>query len=333
MTGKTHYKLGIMYYIIFSILPLMSAVPLLQGNSRITLASVGAAALGALIVDSDTERSLISQVNPVAYGTNKVVSTVEMLFNRILRLVIGTVAGYLILSNLSKITQIFGSGDKTYYIAYFTAFTCIFAGVTSERFIQRLPVISILYNVCSSAISIILTVVKSFLVFICYIAAAAGIVIYNVRHGNQVVPYIIAAIILGTVLLPHRTFLHSIEGFILYSVIAKYIFGMIHFPQLADAFITGYFSHVYLADILTNNGVPVSVLPTVLKKTGMHDRLARFSVYRAINRVLNTKLSFSVMSTGTSSGNIFEHIYCSILFILAAILILNKYNLLNFSLV
>lgn len=49
MTGKTHYRLGIMYYLVFSILPFMASIPIIKGNSKISLAAVGAAALGALI--------------------------------------------------------------------------------------------------------------------------------------------------------------------------------------------------------------------------------------------------------------------------------------------
>ncbi|EPR12037.1 metal-dependent hydrolase [Ruminiclostridium papyrosolvens] len=333
MTGKTHYRLGIMYYLVFSILPFMASMPIIKGNSKISLAAIGAAALGALIVDSDTERSMINQSNPVTFGVTKITSSLERILNRLLRFIIGFSSGYLILHNIPWIIQKFGAMDQVYFISYLIAFTCIFAGIASERFINRIPVIAIIYNTCSTTINVILSVLKRFIVLIIYATFGIALVIYNLQNGNHVMLYIFAIVILGTAVLPHRTFLHSIEGFILYSIIAVYISGIFEAPQLGTAFIVGYFSHIYLADVLTNTGVPVSVIPTILRKIGVHKRLMKFSFYRIICKVLDARLCISVMSTGTASGNVFEYIYCSLLFILTAILVISQQGILAFSLV
>ena len=333
MTGKTHYKLGIMYYMIFSLLPLIATVPILSGNSKITLASVGVAALGALIPDSDTERSMINQINPITAGTKSIVSSIELIFKRILRLLIGISGGFLILNNLDSIERVFGQNDKTYIIAYTVAFTCIFAGITSEKFIQRIPIISTIYNICSVVVKSISTIIRRFIVLLIYLGAGFGLLVYNLKNYNEIMLYIAAAILLGTAIFPHRTFLHAVEGFVLYTLLAKYIAVRLGYHQLGTAFSIGYFSHIYLADILTNNGVPVSVIPTVFRKIGIHNRLMKFSLYRAAARILDAKLSISIMSTGTASGCVCEYIYCTILLLLAAALVASGQNTLTFALI
>jgi hypothetical protein len=333
MTGKTHYRLGIMYYLVFSVLPFMASIPIIKGNNKISLAAVGAAALGALIVDSDTERSMINQSNPVAIGAAKITSSLERILNRLLRFIIGFSSGYLILHSIPWIIRKFGASDRVYLITFFIAFTCIFAGIASERLIRRIPVIAVVYIACLTAVHFLMTTAKRLLVGLLYFAAALGLIIYNLQTGNHIMLYIFAIVILGTAMLPHRTFLHSVEGFILYSVIAVYISGIFEAPQLGTAFIVGYFSHIYMADVLTNTGVPVSVIPTILRKLGLHDRLMKLSFYRIICKVLDARLCISVMSTGTPSGNVFEYIYCSLLFILTAILVINQHGILAFSLV
>ncbi len=67
----------------------MASMPIIKGNSKISLAAVGASALGALIVDSDTERSMINQSNPVTFGVAKITSSLERILNRLLRFIIG----------------------------------------------------------------------------------------------------------------------------------------------------------------------------------------------------------------------------------------------------
>lgn len=333
MTGKTHYRLGIMYYLIFSVLPLMSSIPIISSNNEISLAAVGAAALGALIVDSDTDRSLINQINPITYGATTITSSAERIIKRLLRLILGTATGFLVLDNLPTIVERFGKDDKAYITAYVIAFTCIFAGITNERFIQSIPLISTVYNLFSAAIKGLLTIIKRFIILLLYLSAGIGLIVYNFKNDNEIMLYIAAIILLGTAIFPHRTFLHSIEGLVLYTVLIKYIANIFGYPGLGNAFFIGYFSHIYLADILTNSGIPVSVIPTIFKKIGIHNRLMNFAFYRVVSKVLDAKLSIEVMSTGTSSGSVFEYAYCMILFILAAILVVNNYNVLTFSLI
>jgi len=333
MTGKTHYKLGILYYIIFSILPIALSVPIIRGNSKISLASAGAAALGALIVDSDTEKSLINKANPVTRGTAKITSTADMMIRRVLRLIIGVTAGFLILYNQSRIVEYFGADNKTYIIMYAIAFTCMLAAVTNETLIKRIPVLSIIYNMCSAVVRASLNIIKRFIILTVYFSLAIGLIIYNLNNDNQIIIYIAAIIILGTAIFPHRTFLHSVEGFILYTFIAIYTANILGRPQLGSAFAIGYFSHVYLADILTNSGVPVSVIPRVLKKIGIHKKLMKFTPYKIFIKAFGSKISACVMSTGTASGNIFEFAYCMILFIIALTLIVNNYYKLTFVLI
>lgn len=332
MTGKTHYKLGILYYIIFSILPLAVSLPIIRGNDKISLAAIGAAALGALIVDSDTEKSLINKANPVTRGTAKITSAVELIMKRLIKLIIGATAGLLLLCNKSRIAEYFAIDNRIYIIIYLIAFTCILAGIANEGLIKRIPVLSTIYKMCSAVTRASLNMVKRFVVMLIYFSAGVYLIIYNLNNGNEIMIYIAAIIIFGTAIFPHRTFLHSVEGFILYTALAIYIAEIFNRPYLGNAFAIGYFSHVYLADILTNSGVPVSVIPKVLKKIGIHNKFMKFPPYKLFIKPLSSKVSASVMSTGTSSGNVFEFVYCIILLIIALTLIVNNYYKLTFVL-
>lgn len=333
MTGKTHYKLGILYYIIFSILPLAVSVPIIRGNAEISLASIGAAALGALIADSDTEKSLINRANPVTRGTAKIANATQRIMKMILKLIIGVAAGSLILFNRTQIADFFGNNKRTNIIICLVAFICIFSGAANEKVIKRIPVLSLIYRMCSEISRATLNMVKRFSIITIYFSIGIGLVIYNLNSGNRIIIYVAAVILFGTAIFPHRAFLHSIEGFILYTFLAVNIAEAFAHPQLGNAFVIGYFSHLYLADILTNSGVPVSVVPRILKKTFIHTKLKKFAPYKLFIKVLDSKISASVMSTGTPAGNVFELVYCMVLLIIVLALIANNYYSLTFAII
>mgnify|MGYP007040106842 FL=1 len=64
-------------------------------------------------------------------------------------------------------------------------------------------------------------------------------------------------------------------------------------------------SHLYLADIFTESGIPLSFIPYIIQKLGLEEKMKDNMVYKALSIRLRIKLM------GTGSG--WEGIYCAIL--------------------
>lgn len=326
MRGKTHYKIAMLTCAIAATVPIINSSTFLHNKvitvpRGISIAALGVSAIAALIVDADSQHSKINHINPATAAANEAIDFVGGLLKTIIRLVIGlglgvTVFKYskLIIAELSAVNQI---GHYATIITYLAAFLLIFSAVTSERIIGKIPIVGGVYRLISVYISAGESVLKRAAMFLVYAGSGIFLIIYNMKHTHDPYLYLIGCLLIVIPIFPHRTFLHSFEGIVVVTISASYLFNKIGYENLKYAFLIGYASHLYLADILTKEGVPISVMPFILKKIGVHKLLENNKVYSIIYNVLNIRLVIPIMSTGSIGGNIFEEVYVVALFLLA----------------
>ncbi|RCX10409.1 LexA-binding, inner membrane-associated putative hydrolase, partial [Anaerobacterium chartisolvens] len=154
--------------------------------------------------------------------------------------------------------------------------------------------------------------------FLAYAGCGAAILIYNLNSTGDGVVYLAGLLLIATAIFPHRSFLHSTEGLVLYSICAFYLAGKLGYAYLGNAFFLGYASHLYLADMFTKEGIPLSVIPMILKKAGVHKVLKKYTLYRAVYGVLDIRLRLPLSSTGSKSGDRLEGAYVLLLLIACA---------------
>lgn len=111
----------------------------------------------------------------------------------------------------------------------------------------------------------------------------------------------------------HRSVLHSPEAVILSSIGAYQLFLIVGRPDLLYPFTLGYSAHLYLGDIFTDHGVPISGIPYLLDALVTWFPQARKFRESKIMRALNKKVTLPVFKTGTALGELGEGIYVILL--------------------
>ncbi|MEW9123796.1 MAG: metal-dependent hydrolase [Thermotaleaceae bacterium] len=327
MMAKAHIKIGVLSYILVNTLPYFSKIPFIHGGrGEITVAAACAAGAAALMVDADSQHSKINQLNPITGTANKAIGSGEEFLRNILKMVFTIGTGITILylreeiySALYSIQQL-----RSYinWIIYGAAALFLLLGISGkngERKLRNIPILGKAYKGVLSIINQGGNLLKRSLMVISYGGVSLWILRYNYYHSQDPMLYIIGGLFIAAVIFPHRSFFHSLEGLLVFGAAVTYLTRKIGYPQLNQAFIIGYFSHIYLADILTKEGVPLSSIPMIFEKIGLHKLFKRYVLYRTIHKILSTRLRLPIMSTGTTSGNVIEEAYSLSLLVLSVV--------------
>jgi len=312
MTGKTHFKAGMLFYIIFAAL-----LGKYVSYGASTLSGVLTAGIAAILPDIDSRDSLINRRNPIVKAADKAVLKAENIVESLARLVFALALGAAIIYFKDTFAQqigrigIFNGNEKL--VVYVLAGVVVVIGLSDKNFLSRIPVIGGICRKIMGFTDVIFCSFRKYLVFVFYLSAGVCLAVLNYMHWHDWFIYIVALLPLAALFSPHRSLTHSIEGAVIFITSAGYVFEKIGQRELFFAFAIGYISHLYFTDIFTKEGVPVSILPRLLKKTWIHKRFNTNVVYAFVSRVLNARISLRLMSTGTKKGNVFETIYLSIL--------------------
>ncbi len=323
MNGRAHWKISALSCAIVSIVPMVNSLAIFNNKfisipKGISLVGLGVAAIAGLAVDADSQHSKISHMNPVTGAANGIIGMVENIIKIVIRLLLGVGVGLVILKYskvlIGQIEGIKALKEYAALITYSIAAVFIFAGIASERTLRRMPVVGLVYRDISALINAGANVIKRIAMFLIYAGSGALIIIYNMHNTNDINLYSIAGLLIAIAIFPHRTFLHSIEGTIVFSISMAYLFNKIGYRELTGYFVIGYIAHIYWADIFTKEGVPLFSTPIIIKKI-----LEKFGVK---NEILDMLAKFKLklppfISTGSLSGNLFENVY-----ILALVLII-----------
>lgn len=335
MLGKSHVKIGILSCMLISTVPAINKFALFNNGfisipRGINFAGLALAGLGALAVDADSQHSKINQMNVVTGVFNESVSFIETILMTIINMVftvgIGAFALYnadVLIKEMSKFSKVAPYAEQ---LVYGGALILIVLGIAGTKLARYIPVLGTLYNIISNVVSGAAALLKRAWMFLVYIGGGLYIIYYNYNHIHDFKLYLIGVLFIAIAIFPHRTFLHSPEGIILFSVCVSYLLGKVGYAYLAAYFIIGYISHIYWADIFTAEGVPLSSLPTIFEIVKIDNVLIKFDVYKRIKDVLNIKLRLPPhMRTGSDRGNFFETVYILILLAIV-VLAFDKYG-------
>lgn len=308
MMGKTHYTLGILYYLLFCMIP---AITIVNSSDIGSMAiCVLASAIGALFPDADSDHSLINNRNPVFKKSNRIVNHYKKLIKKVFAFLFFSIpSGFIIFYMYSK--HYF---SKELLLFVVILFILAMNGVKIGEKIY-VPILT------DGLKRINLGAARLKRYFMMTVYLSIGIVCILFSKGNIVgITWGIIFIIIS--LFPHRTFLHSPEGLLLVTIGVKYIENILSVSNISIAFFIGYFSHLYLADIFTNTGVPVSTIPLLLRWSKLHYKLKKYRFYRQAYKLLNKKLSIPLINTGSKIGHGIEGLYVFSLFILVFVVIM-----------
>ncbi|MGH4137966.1 metal-dependent hydrolase [Clostridium sp.] len=329
MNGKSHQKIAMLSYAIVATIPAINSIIIFNnrfihvpmGISFIGLVTAG---LSGLLVDADSQHSKINHMNPLTGTSNKVINDIEKILKLLLRLLLGVGLGALILlyskTIIGELTGLkyIGEYDNIHVYAqifiYSLSFILIFSGVTNERNFKRIPLIGTIYKKISAIISVGSSDFIRISMFLTYVGGSAILAIYNFANSNDPLIYVICILLIGIATFPHRSFLHSLEGVVIFTISASYVFNKLGYEYLTGCFFVGYMSHIYWADILTKEGVPLLSLPRFIaqlfKKLGFHNKFVR-----TLEKIGKFKLKLPPhITTGSNTGNLFEVIYILVLF-------------------
>lgn len=309
MMGKTHYKLGALWYITFIVVPFVPFIPI--KDQALTFAGILAAALGGLMPDMDSQHSKINHLNPATGIANKVIDLVEDMLLAAIQLMFTVGLGILIFLNskylINQIAGIFPSLAPA--LVYGTAILFIAIGLMNRKMVKHMPIIKNIYYILSNGLDKSLSLIKKVIMFLVYGGSGIFLIIYNFSTWNDIYIYLTGILLITIAIFPHRSFLHSSEGLILFSIVALYLAQKTGYQYLGWAFIIGYASHLYLADMFTNSGVPLSILPKILEKTRLDSILEDYRFYKVFKGIFGIRLRVPLISTGTKSGNYIEFGY------------------------
>jgi hypothetical protein len=307
MLGRTHYKLGIGYYLLF--LPVITTIYSIKYPEHI-ITGIIVSAIAALLPDIDTATSKINQKNILTSIPIRIIEHGSSFFLYMIRLIFFVGTAYFTWSVAENST----GETKTALIC--AAALLFLIGISGGHLLRKIPVLGAVYNSLEEKTMLISVKLKRLVVFTVVISMVVMGFIYNYRTINNWAVYLLGFVLILSTVSAHRTFTHSIEGFLLYSGCVLYISNLLGHIHLGLAFTTGYMSHLYLADIFTNSGIPLSFWGYVLDKTGLHQKLRGKKLYDRIYKILSFRLKLSLFNTGSK----WEYVYYLTLYILVGIL-------------
>lgn len=328
MRGSSHQKIAMLSYAVVATIPIVNQLAIFNNRyihvqMGISIIGIGVAGLAGLLVDADSKHSTINHMNPLIEGSSKAISQVEKLLKLLLRLILGLGLCALtlwysktIIANLETVKYI---GQYAQVCTYFLAFILIVTTVTNERYFKKIPVIGMIYKTLSAKLSKGSNDASRVIMFLTYIGLSVILAIYNISNLNDISIYVICVLLIGIAIFPHRSLLHSVEGVIIFTISAAYVFNKLGYEYLTGCFFIGYVSHIYLGDIFTKEGVPVLTTPrfigVLLKKLEIHNVIVTI-----LEKIGEFKLKLPPhITTGSDIGNLVEIIYIIVLFIVMII--------------
>lgn len=328
MNGKSHQKIAMLSYAIVATIPIINSMAIFNNEYihvpvGISLVGLGTASLAGLIVDADSQNSKINHMNPLTNASSKVINDIEKILKLFLRLLLGVGLCALTLwyskTIIAQLTRFKYIGEYAKSCTYFMSFIFIVLGITNERTYKKIPIIGFVYKQLLTVISKGSNSFKRISMLLTYAGSSAILAIYNVANFNDVFIYLICILLICIAIFPHRSFLHSIEGVIVFTISASYVFNKLGYEYLTGCFFVGYISHIYWADIFTKEGVPLLSTPRfiaeILRKSGIHNKF----IY-LLEKIGKFKLKLPPhITTGSDTGNLFEIIYIIVLFIVVVI--------------
>lgn len=309
MMGRTHYALGVLYYILLCVIPAFTILNFTDGKTMII--GILAAAIGSVFPDADSDHSIVNNRNPIFKTSNRLINNSKKLLKRFFAFTYFSIFAILI-----AIYMYYNNSLSKGLIASIAVLIVLgFNGVKLGESIY-IPILT------DGLRSINAGATRIRKIFMTMVYLGIGCVCIYLSGGN-IEGIIWGIIFLSIAIFPHRTFLHSPSGIILVTIGVRYLEKRLNMYGISVAFFIGYFSHLYLADIFTNSGVPISTLPLILRKIGVHKNLKKNDIYMKIYSILNKKLSIPLIKTGSKFGKLFEGCYV-ILLLSVLILILIK---------
>lgn len=289
MLGKTHYKVGVIYFLI--LFPAIASICTISGYIELA-ACLLVSAVAALIPDVDCTDSTVNRKNPL---TGIPIKTSEIILSLFLYLIRFCIIGLLAILAWEVGKRLKGIETPLLVLLILLTYIALFA----NRVVTIIPGIGYLYTMIEKKLLSLLCHVKKVIVILAYSAVGVALVIQNFREWQDPVVYVLAAILMAVGFFQHRTFMHAPEGFILMGSVALYLFAKLNLVYLGFAFTLGYFSHI-LTDALTMTGIPVSFIPTILKILKIHERLQNKPVYKKIMSLLDKRIALRLFRTGSS---------------------------------
>lgn len=328
MNGRSHQKIAMLSYAIVATIPTINSIPIFNNKyihvpMGISLIGLLTAALSGLLVDADSQSSKINHMNPLTSGSNKVTNDIEKLLKSLLRFFLCACLCALILwYSDTIIAQLAGFkyiGKYANIFTYFIAFIFIVLGIVNEKIYKKIPIVGPIYKKISTTINKGAHNTKRIFMLLTYVGSSIILTIYNFNNLNDIFIYLICILLICIVAFPHRTFLHSIEGVVLFTISASYVFNKLGYEYLTGCFFVGYISHIYWADIFTKEGVSLFSIPRFIallfKRLGVHNEFVRI-----LDIIGKFKLKLPPhITTGSDAGNLFEVIYIIILFAVVVI--------------
>lgn len=293
--GRTHLKIGVLYYLLLAWVSTSMVVPFFK--LEVTLAAIIAAAIGSLFPDADEDHSLINSKNPIFKASNKAIKYANLQIKKIVGFIFFITPVIGIMYHINKIKRLPRGLVLIGIIFIILAFNSLKVG-------RYTPILSQIFKCIDSGANAIR---KLFMVSI-YVFIGAACIYYTVKTDSPL-GMIWGAIFIAIAIFPHRTFLHAPEGLILSTVGVKFLGMVAGRPNIYIPFMIGYITHLYLADIFTNSGVPLSSLPIIFKKLGIHDAFNKNKLYKKLYNLLDARLKIPIMSTGSKLGNLIEWSY------------------------
>lgn len=284
MLGRTHYKVGLLYYVLISLLTTRLIRPFI--NIPINLVTLVIVIVAALLADIDEKNSLINIKNPVFNILYHVIDLINALTKGIIAFLLFFIPGVLMI--------MYGQAFSNNHVLI--GMGLIIISFFASKLVYSIPILSFVFNKIDEGSSLL----KKFFYSVVFVAAGLGLIYYDLNVINIIwgILFILVAVF------PHRTFFHSPEGFLIISHGVKVLLENMGFRYAVPAFVIGYFSHLYLADIFTSTGVPCSCIPYILNKLGIRNKI--------VLKLMKMRFRIPVMDTGSK----LEGVYTAILIVL-----------------
>ena len=146
-----------------------------------------------------------------------------------------------------------GQSDTSKDIIQVIAIILALLGVLGSGIIKRLPFYSsIEKNTINFGNRL-----KKIIIYVVIIILVSVVYVYNYRVYNDWGIYLLGVVLILSAISEHRTFTHSLEGFLTYSILAYHITTLYGYTSIGIAFIIGYMSHLYLADIFVGTYINI----------------------------------------------------------------------------
>ncbi len=314
MLGKTHYKIGILYYLIFSTIPVFSLSVLKNQPINVLILNIITAGCAALLPDIDCSSSIAYTKNPIGIVISKGFIILQKMLVKIIHLAFTIVSAYLIYTNRNSISiylvkKFSINTTKIKIVIYIFIVILIFLGLAGTHNAKKTSIIGKLYKTVGQKISKKIYKTKRLILTVIYISLSILIAYYNYTHWDKVIIYAASLLIISAVIFPHRTLLHSLEGYLLISIVSYNAFKIAGYIDMGKSFIIGYGTHLYLSDIFTDTGIPFTFIGYMLGRFPKHELWAKNRLYRSIYKVLSKRLKLPIIKTGTSIGSLLENAY------------------------